>query len=210
VRPRAEAVLANAQRALFVMAGVLALLWVLQLLNWLGHYSLSRHFGIVARDTSRLPDIFAAPFLHWSFAHLEANSAPLFFLGFLAAYRGMTRFVGVSVLVAVTSGLGSWLFDSQHSVGAGASGIVFGYFGYVVARGLVERHVVDIVVGVVVAVSYWSILRGVLPADPHIGWQAHLFGLLGGVLAACLLREPVPARPRKPSSAADEALETNS
>jgi len=185
----AERILDDARRALFVMAGVLAFMWLAQLVNWLDHYGLSRQFGIVAREPSRLPDIFAAPFLHWSFTHIESNSAPLFFLGFLAAYRGIARFVAVSALVIVTSGLGSWLFEPAHTVGAGASGVVFGYFSYVVLRGVVERHIIDVIVGVVVAVSYWSILRGVLPSDPHVSWQAHLFGLIGGVAAALLLRE---------------------
>lgn len=204
---RAEQILADARRALFVMAGVMALIWLLQVVNWLDHYWLSRHLGIVAHDTSRLPEIFSAPFLHWSFAHIEANSAPLFFLGFLAAYRGIARFIGVSFLVVLASGFGSWLFGSTHAVAAGASGVVFGYFGYVVLRGIVERHLIDIVVGVVVAVSYWSILRGVLPSDPHISWQAHLFGLLGGIVAALALRTHRQiAVKQRPNAGAREAI----
>jgi len=145
--------------------------------------------------------------LHWSFSHIEANSAPLFFLGFFAAYRGIRRFVAVTVLIVVMSGLGSWLFSPTRTVSAGASGVVFGYFGYVVLRGIVERHVLDVIVGIVVAVSYWSILQGVLPEDPHISWQAHLFGLIGGTVAAVLLRQRPPSgsttdpRPGKPPAA---------
>jgi membrane associated rhomboid family serine protease len=187
------------------MAGVIAVLWALQIVNWLDHYWLSRHFGIVAREPSRLPDILSAPLLHWSFSHIEANSLPLFFLGFFAAYRGIRRFVVVSVFIIVVSGLGAWLFSASHTDDAGASGVIYGYFGYVVVRGFVERHVLDIIVGIVVAVSYWSILQGVLPRDPHISWQAHLFGLIGGIVAALLLRQRVPNRPaadRRPSRAA--------
>jgi membrane associated rhomboid family serine protease len=211
-----DRILGDARRALFVMAGVIALIWAVQVINWIDDYGLSRHFGIVAHQPSRLPDIFAAPFLHWSFTHLEANSAPLFFLGFLAAYRGVRRFVAVTVLIVVLSGLGSWLFSPTRTVGAGASGVVFGYFSYVVLRGLVERHVLDVIVGLVVAVSYWSILQGVLPADPHISWQAHLFGLIGGILAALMLRRPRPVRhdvddagrrpPGRGSSAGDQTV----
>jgi membrane associated rhomboid family serine protease len=178
------------------MAGVLAVLWVVQIANSIDHYGLSKHFGIVAREPSRLPDIFSAPLLHWSFSHIEANSAPLFFLGFFAAYRGIRRFVVVTVLIVVTSGLGSWLFSSTHAVEVGASGVVFGYFGYVVVRGIVERHFLDVIVGIVVALSYWSILQGVLPNDPHISWQAHLFGLIGGIGAALLLRQRPSSRPK--------------
>ncbi len=178
------------------MTGVIAVLWVVQIVNWIDHYWLSRHFGIVAHEPSRLPDIFTAPLLHWSFSHIEANSAPLFFMGFFAAYRGIRRFVVVTLLIVVMSGLGSWLFSPTRTVGAGASGVVFGYFGYVVLRGLVERQLIDVIVGLVVAVSYWSILQGVLPRDPHISWQAHLFGLIGGIVAALLLRQRTPSRPK--------------
>ena len=188
--------MSDARSALFVMAGVLAVLWAVQIANSIDHYGLSKHFGIVAREPSRLPDIFSAPLLHWSFSHIEANSAPLFFLGFFAAYRGIRRFIAVTVFIVVTSGLGSWLFSSTHAVEVGASGVVFGYFGYVVVRGIVERHFLDVIVGIVVALSYWSILQGVLPNDPHISWQAHLFGLLGGIAAALLLRRRAPSRPK--------------
>jgi membrane associated rhomboid family serine protease len=189
------------------MAGVIAVLWVIQIVNSIDHYGLSRHFGIVAREPSRLPDVFTAPLLHFSFEHLEANSAPLFFLGFFAAFRGIRRFVVVTVLIVVTSGLGSWLFSPTHTLEVGASGVVFGYFGYVVVRGIVERHVLDVIVAIIVALTYWSILQGVLPDDPHISWQAHLFGLIGGIAAALLLRQrpprkssPRPANPVTPSS----------
>jgi membrane associated rhomboid family serine protease len=177
------------------MAGIIAVLWVVQIVNWTDHYWLSRHYGIVAREPSRLPEIFTAPLLHWSFSHIEANSVPLFLLGFFAAYRGIRRFVVVTLLIVVMSGLGSWLFSPTRTVSAGASGVVFGYFGYLVVRGIVERHVLDVIVGIVVAVTYWSILQGVLPEDPHISWQAHLFGLIGGIVAALLLRQ----RPRSRS-----------
>jgi membrane associated rhomboid family serine protease len=204
VRPsNSDRIVSDARRALFVMAGVLALIWALQIVNWLDHYWLSRDFGIVAREPSRLPDIFTAPFLHWSFAHIEANSAPLFFLGFLAAYRGIGKFVAVTLLVIVTSGLGGWLFSPSRTDVAGASGVVFGYFGYVLVRGFVERHLLDIIVGIVVAVSYWSILRGVLPNDPHISWQEHLFGLLGGIAAAFIFQQRSPRQSlAKPGKAA--------
>lgn len=195
-RSDSDRVVSDSRKALFVMTGVIAVLWLVQIVNWTDHYWLSRHFGIVAREPSRLPDIFSAPLLHWSFSHIEANSAPLFFLGFFAAYRGIRRFVVVTLLIVVTSGLGSWLFSPTRTLEVGASGVVFGYFGYVVVRGIVERRVLDVIVGIVVALLYWSILQGVLPNDPHISWQAHLFGLIGGIVAALLLRQRPPKRPR--------------
>src|SRR4030088_17287 len=109
----AATVLAEARRALFVMVGFLALIWVIQIANWADHYQLTLDYGIRPHDVGSLPDILSAPFLHVSWAHIEGNSGPLFIFGFLAAYRGVTQFLGVTVLVILTSGLGAWLTESS-------------------------------------------------------------------------------------------------
>jgi membrane associated rhomboid family serine protease len=99
-------VLARARTALFVMIGVIALLWLIQLANWADRYQLTFDFGIRPRDFTGLPDIVTAPFLHVSWAHIEGNSGPLFIFGFLAAYRGVAKFLWVTAVVVLTSG---WL-----------------------------------------------------------------------------------------------------
>src|SRR6266851_7492343 len=119
-------VVAQARTALFVMVGVLAALWVIQIANWADHYHLAVEYGIRPRDLADLPDILTAPFLHFSWAHIEGNSGPLFIFGFLAAYRGVAKFLGVTAVVILASGLGAWLTESAGTVGAGASGVVFG------------------------------------------------------------------------------------
>ncbi|HEY2444071.1 MAG TPA: rhomboid family intramembrane serine protease [Streptosporangiaceae bacterium] len=194
----AEAVLAEARRALFVMVGFLAILWIVQIANWADHYQLSFEYGIRPHDAGSLPDIFSAPFLHFSWAHIEGNSGPLFIFGFLAAYRGVTKFLGLTLLVAITSGFGAWLFENSHSVGAGASGIVFGYFGYIIVRGLFDRHLIDLVIGLVMALSFAYQFTVLLPQN-GIGWQAHIFGMAGGVVAGWVLRD---RRRRRPSGQA--------
>ena len=184
----AEAVLAEAQKALFVMVAFIAIIWIVQIANWADHYQLSAEYGIRPRDAGSLPDIFSAPFLHFSWAHIEGNSGPLFIFGFLAAYRGVRKFLGVTLLVAITSGLGAWLFESTNSVGAGASGIVFGYLGYIIVRGLFDRHLVDLVIGLVMALSFAYQFTVLLPQH-GIGWQDHIGGLVGGVVAGWLFRD---------------------
>jgi membrane associated rhomboid family serine protease len=184
----AETVLAEAQKALFVMVAFIAILWIVQVANWADHYQLSVDYGILPRDASRLPDIFSAPFLHFSWAHIEGNSGPLFIFGFLAAYRGVRKFLGVTLLVAITSGLGAWLFQSTHTVGAGASGMVFGYFGYIIVRGLFDRHPIDLVIGLVMALSFAYQFTVLLPQH-GIGWQDHIGGLVGGVVAGWVFRD---------------------
>jgi membrane associated rhomboid family serine protease len=184
----AEAVLTEARKALFVMVGFLAILWIVQIANWADHYQLSAEYGIVPHDVARLPEIFTAPFLHFSWAHIEGNSGPLFIFGFLAAYRGVRKFLGLTLFVAITSGLAAWIFESSNSLGAGASGVVFGYFGYIIVRGLFDRHLIDLMLGLVMALCFAYQFTVLLPQE-GIGWQAHIGGVAGGVAAGWLLRE---------------------
>ena len=187
--------------AVVVMVGFLALIWALQVLNWADGYRLDADFGILPMHLSRLPDIFTAPFLHFSWAHIEGNSGPLFIFGFLAAYRGVPKFLLVTLFVAITSGLGAWIFESPNSLGAGASGIVFGYFGYIMVRGFFDRHLIDVMLGLVMALCF-AYQFSVLVPQQGIGWQAHIGGLVGGVAAGWLFRDRRPGsvpRGQKPA-----------
>ncbi|GII65516.1 rhomboid family intramembrane serine protease [Sphaerisporangium krabiense] len=197
----AEIMIAEARKAFWVMVGFLALIWLVQIANWATGYSLSQSFGIAARDPARLPDIVTAPFLHWSWAHIEGNSGPLFVFGFLAAYRGVGKFLGVTAIIAATSGLGVWFVASPHSVTAGASGVVFGYFGYVLVKGLFDRHGIDIVVGLVMALCFAYHFTGLLPTD-EFSWQGHLFGFAGGILGGWFFRDRRPRAAAVPPQAA--------
>src|SRR5258708_20322053 len=105
---RAETVLGGARKALFVMTGVQILLWALQLANYADGYHLTLSYGIRPRDLTSLPNILTAPFLHFSWSHIEGNSGPLFIFGFLAAYRGIAKFAAVTAIVVLTSGLAAW------------------------------------------------------------------------------------------------------
>jgi membrane associated rhomboid family serine protease len=185
---QAETVLAEARRALFVMVGVLALIWALQIANYADSYHLTLSYGIRPRDLASLPNILTAPFLHFTWAHIEGNSGPLFIFGFLAAYRGIAKFAAVTAIVVLTSGLAAWFFEAPHTVGAGASGVVFGYFGYIIVRGLFDRHAIDVLIGAVMALCF-AYQFAVLVPQHGIGWQAHVGGLAGGILSGWLLRD---------------------
>ncbi|MFC4057666.1 rhomboid family intramembrane serine protease [Planomonospora corallina] len=183
---------AGALGAALLVAFLVAGMWAVEIADYLmpGSFDV---YGIRAWDEEGLAGIFLAPFLHADFAHLMANSLPLLVLGFLAALRGVGRFLAASLIIIVVSGVGVWLTTDPRFVTVGASGLVFGYFGLVVARGLFDRRPLDIVIGVGVAVAYYSIIWGVLPTQPGVSWQGHLFGLVGGVLAAWVLRRRRPA-----------------
>jgi membrane associated rhomboid family serine protease len=182
--------LRNLRNALIVMGAFLALIWILQVVNVADHYQLDQEYGILPRHMGRLGDIFTAPFLHASWAHIEGNSVPLFVLGVAAAYRGLVRFFALSVIVAITSGLAVWLFQSGSAVTIGASGLIFGYFGYVLVRGIFDRNWLDLAVGLLAGAAYYSILAVAIPGTPGISWLAHVGGLVGGVAAGWLLRTP--------------------
>jgi membrane associated rhomboid family serine protease len=208
----AEIVLAQARKALFVMVGFLAIIWILQIVNWTDHYHLTASYGIIPHHVSRLPDILTAPFLHFSWAHIEGNSGPLFIFGFLAAYRGLAKFFGVTVLVILTSGFAGWLFESGNSLGAGASGVVFGYFGYIMVRGFFDRHAIDMLIGVVMALCFAYQFTVLLPHQ-GIGWQTHIGGLVGGVAAGWIFRDrrerPVKRASGQPASSTSTTLATS-
>jgi len=178
----------EAKKAFFLMVGFIGLIWILQIVNWAVHYRLDFDYGILPRNISRLPEIFTAPFLHFSWDHIEGNSGPLFVFGFLAAYRGVTKFLGVTLLVAITSGMAIWLFQGSHDLTVGASGLIFGYFGYVLSRGLFDRNLIDALAAVVMALSYAYILTVAIPGTPGVSWIGHLGGLIGGIVAGWIFR----------------------
>jgi membrane associated rhomboid family serine protease len=184
----AQTVLANARRALFVMVGVLAVIWAIQIVNALNNETLYQSYGIVARSIGSLPHILTAPFVHVSWTHIEGNSGPLFIFGFLAAYRGLAKFAAVTVVVVLTSGFAAWFFEPSGVYGVGASGVVFGYFGYIMVRGFFDRHGLDVLIGAVMALCFAYQFSVLLPHQ-GIGWQAHVGGLIGGIASGWLFRE---------------------
>src|ERR1700722_5244317 len=178
----------KARTALFIVLGALAVLWIIQIINNAGHYQLSLDYSIQPRIAADLPYIFTAPFLHWSWAHIQGNSTPFLVLGFLAAYRNsLSKFIGVTAVVIVTSGMASWVFASTGSESAGASGVIFGWFGYVIVRGFFNHNKVDIVVGILIMIYYLPIFTLLLPA-PHLGYQPHIRGLVGGLACGWAFR----------------------
>src|SRR5580693_1995202 len=187
-RRSAEIDVDEARKAFFLMVGFIALIWILQIANWADHYGLDGSYGILPRSLGHLGDIFAAPFLHFSWNHIEGNSGPLFVFGFLAAYRGVVKFLGVTLVVAITSGMAVWLFQGNNQLTVGASGLIFGYFGYVLSRGLIDRNLIDALAAVVMGLSYAYILTVAIPGTPGVSWIGHLGGLVGGVAAGWIFR----------------------
>ncbi|MEO1636442.1 MAG: rhomboid family intramembrane serine protease [Cyanobacteria bacterium J06631_9] len=148
--------------------------------------------GIRPRDPSGLWGILFAPFLHGNFAHLISNTVPFVTLSWLIMLRATEDWLVVTLISAVVGGLGTWLLGAPSSVHIGASGVIFGYFGFLLLRGYFERSLVAIAFSVLVFFLYGSILWGVLPPldGAPISWEGHLFGFIGGVLAAKFMAKP--------------------
>jgi membrane associated rhomboid family serine protease len=169
-----------------LLVAIVAVMWVVEIINSLDGNRLTVD-GIYARDVGRLWGILTAPFIHASFAHLISNTVPFVFMGLIIALRGAARLALLTAIVILAGGLGTWLISPAHVSTIGASGVVFGYAGYLLARGLFNRSALELLVGVVVAAVWGAALLASLVPHGGISWQGHLCGGLAGVLAAWLL-----------------------
>ncbi len=176
-----------------LLVAIVVLMWVLEVVNSLDAGALDRD-GIWPRDVGRLWGVLAAPFLHLSFAHLIDNTIPFVFMGAIIALRGAARLALVTAIVIVVGGLGTWLIAPAHSITVGASGVVFGYATYLLARGVFDRSVLELLTGAAVALVWGGALLTSLLPHYGVSWQGHLSGAVGGVVAARLLARGRPAR----------------
>ena len=174
------------------LAAFVALLWVVQVVNWITGYGLNPAFGLIPRQLDGLDGVVAMPLLHGSFAHLMANTPPLLVMGGLLVATTTRALLPVNTIVIGLGGGLVWLFGGS-AIHIGASGLVFGWFGFLIARGLVDRSLITLGAALVVGVIYGSFLWGVLPGQPGVSWEAHLFGAIAGVAAAVLVRTHVHA-----------------
>jgi membrane associated rhomboid family serine protease len=174
------------RRGLIAVGAMAGLMWVVEVVDQIAGGDLEQ-YGIEPHDPDGLIGIVTAPFLHASFGHLVANTVPFLVLGAAIALSGLGRVVATTVIVAVVAGLGTWLVAPSGSDHIGASGVVFGYATYLIARGVFSRRLVHLAVGLIVLAVYGSTLLFALVPTDGISWQGHLFGGIGGVLAARLL-----------------------
>ena len=165
--------------------GFVLIIWIVELVNLvLGHRL--NILGIFPRTVAGLPGIVLSPFLHLGIGHVLLNTIPFVILGWLVILHGNRVFLEVSVVIILVSGAGIWLLG-RSGYHVGASGLIFGYFGFLVGRGWYERSVSSILIAVVTIVLYGGMLWGLLPLRNGVSWEAHLFGLLAGILAARLV-----------------------
>ncbi len=177
-----------------LLLSLLGIMWAMEILDLLPFIHFDR-FGIRPRSIAGLAGIFFTPFLHDGFGHLLANSVPFVILGGIVLLGGLAMFWRVTLIVTVAGGLGVWLLAGTHTNHIGASGLIFGYLGFLLARGIFEKSARWLAAAVAILLAYGGLLFGVLPIHAGVSWQGHLFGFLAGVGAAWLLfrrQNPLP------------------
>jgi membrane associated rhomboid family serine protease len=174
------------ESAVLFVGAMAAVMWLAEIADQVLGGDLDQ-YGIEPREVDGLVGIPASPFLHADFAHLIGNTVPFLVLGAVIALSGLARVLGATVIIAVVGGLGTWLVAPDGTNHIGASGIVFGYAAYLIARGLYSRNLLHLAVGVIVIGFYGTTLLFGLAPTPGISWQGHLFGAVGGVVAARML-----------------------
>ncbi|MEU8236951.1 rhomboid family intramembrane serine protease [Actinoplanes missouriensis] len=184
-----DAFYASLGRAFVTMCAIVPGLFLIEAIDvGLGPGTLDVAGGIIPRHIQGLDGVLFSPFLHADWEHLYGNAVPLILLGTFVLAGGMRRFIWSTVVIMAVAGLGVWFIGDPQSVVVGASGVIFGYLGLLLTRGLVERSWWNIAVAAFIGLLYWYQLYGILPTDARVSWQGHLLGLVGGALAAVLFR----------------------
>ena len=173
-----------------IIGGFITLIWMLEIIDQLVLRHRLNRLGIVPRTQIGLRGILFAPLLHGTWKHLIANTLPFAVLGWFTLLHGVTEFTIVTAVIWFVSGVGVWLFAPPHTLHIGASGIIFGYFGFLLSRSYFEQNLLSAAVAIVVALLYGPLIWGILPSRKRgISWQGHLFGFIGGILTARYLPE---------------------
>ncbi|MCQ9126353.1 rhomboid family intramembrane serine protease [Corynebacterium amycolatum] len=174
--------------AISTAIGYLVLIWTVFLVNEFIFGGTLNNFGVRPRETSTLWGILTAPLLHADYGHIVANSLPGALFAGLIAMSSKRLFWQVTLLITVVGGGLTWLVGGVNTVHIGASGLIYGWLAFLVVRGFVNRRVMQIILGVILASMYSGLIWGVLPTQMAVSWQMHLFGGLAGIWAAVMFK----------------------
>ncbi len=175
---------------------LLILMWVVQAAQSLLGLDFGS-YGIMPRTTEGLLQILLAPWIHHGIWHLLGNSVPFLLLGWLIQSKGRLLFWEVTLLLVIVGGLGTWSFGST-AYHAGASGVVFGYWAYLLADAYYSRSAKNIILATVTLGLYGGLIIGLADIRPHISWIGHASGMVAGILVA-KLANGVKAKSTEPS-----------
>jgi len=173
------------------VAGVLCVVWVVSLFGMVYSETVSA-LALIPRSTDQWWGIATMALVHKDITHLLTNTTPLLFFLILLQTKGNRTFVATLSLCTLLGGIGLWAFG-RSGAHIGASGLVFALFGFLICNGLITRRIKDLMIGLVVILSYWGLVGGLLPNDPQISWEGHVSGLIAGLLTSTLVSRRVVA-----------------
>lgn len=186
-REEARAIAQEFRLQIIILTLFVGIFWSVEIVDTILRGSLDQ-FGIVPRNLIGLRGILFAPFLHANFRHLIANTVPFVTLGWLVMLRHTSDFFVVTAISMLVGGMGTWLIGAP-GFHIGASGVIFGYLGFLLSRGYFERKISSMLLSIMIGLLYGGLLWGVLPNQPGVSWEGHLFGFIGGSIAAKILAE---------------------
>ena len=170
-------------------------MWIVEISEQVLGVSFSR-LGVLPRSPNGVAGIFLSPFLHGEWKHIVSNSLPFFVLSSILflAYRNMSYVVFISIYVL--TGLFVWLLARGGTYHIGASGLVYGLFGFIFFSGIFRMDLKSIGISLIVAFFYGGMVYGVFPGQPGISWESHLLGAVAGAgLAYAFRNENKPKQP---------------
>lgn len=172
-----------------ILIVAVTIFWVVEIADQLVFHGSLDNYGIQPHSIIGLRGLVFAPFLHGGFPHLIANTIPFITLGWLTMIQATSDFYIASIMSAVIGGAGVWLFGSSQSVHIGASILIYGYLGFLLLRGYFQKNFPSIALSIFVAIAYGGFIAGVFPSQMGVSWQGHLFGFIGGAIAAKMVAQ---------------------
>lgn len=179
----------RALKELRILIVSLGIFWIIEIADVFVFNNSLDSYGIQPHSMIGLRGIVFAPFLHGGFPHLIANTIPFLTLGWLTMVQETSDFYIVSIASALIGGLGVWVFGSPQSVHIGASILIYGYLGFLLLRGYFQKNFPSIALSIFVVIAYGSLIWGVFPSQMGVSWQGHLFGFVGGAIAAKMVAQ---------------------
>ena len=163
--------------------------WVIEILDFVVFKGSLDRYGIQPHSLMGLRGILFAPFLHGGFGHLIGNTIPFITLGWLTMIQETSDFYIVSLVSAIVGGIGVWILGAPGSIHIGASIVIYGYLGFLLLRGYFQKNIPSIALSLFVALAYGGLIWGVFPSQIGVSWQGHLFGFIGGAIAAKMIAQ---------------------
>ena len=175
---------------------VLIAMWAIHLVKVITGIPFVR-LGILPRHIEGLKGILTAPLIHGDWAHLISNTVPFAVLSAIIFLFYRRVAVRSFLLIYLFTGAGVWLFARNYSsVGdpiwhIGASGVVYGLLSFVFWNGVFRRSFKAIALALIILVMYSGYFLGIVPNQPGISWESHLYGALVGIAVSYLFKDSI-------------------